>query len=90
MAHCQKTRRNGGGALVVPGGTAGALISGLCGLSITLCAMVVAVIPPPGTHEVWLHETKLVGGSLFLIAIGLFIYRRAKTMQLRIDEKGNV
>jgi amino acid transporter len=90
MAHCQKTRRNGGGALIVPGGTAGALISGLCGLSITLCAMVVAVIPPPGTHEVWLHETKLVGGSLFLIAIGLFIYRRAKTMQLRIDEKGNV
>ena len=90
MVHCHRSGRNGAGTLVVPGGATGALIIGLCGLSITLFAMVVAVIPPPGTTEIWLHEVKLVGGSLFLIAIGLFIYRRAKTMQLRIDGEGNV
>ena len=86
MVHCQRTRRNGGGNLIVPGGAVGGLIVGLCGLSVTLLAMAVAVIPPPGTPVIWLHEVKLLGGSLFLVAIGLFIYRRARTTQLRVDE----
>ena len=86
MVHCQRTRRNGGGNLIVPGGAIGGLIVGLCGLSVTFLAMAVAVIPPPGTPVIWLHEVKLLGGSLFLVAIGLFIYRRARTTQLRVDE----
>ena len=48
---------------------------GVSGLLITLLAMIVATIPPPGTADVWLHEVKLMGGSLVLILIGLFIYR---------------
>ena len=31
----------------------------LAGLSITLLAMIVALIPPPGTSNVWIHEAKL-------------------------------
>jgi amino acid transporter len=77
MVHCHKSRRNGE-ALIVPGGPVGSLVVGLCGLSITLFAMVVAMVPPPGTPDVLIHEAKLGGGPLFLILIGLFIYWRAK------------
>ena len=52
------------------------------GLSITLFAMIVALIPPPGTSDVWLHEAKLAGGSLFLVLIGFFIYCRARRKRL--------
>ncbi|MFL6589841.1 MAG: APC family permease [Chthoniobacterales bacterium] len=51
----------------------------LSGLMLTLFAMVVAVIPPPDTVNVWLHETKLLGGALLLLATGVVIYRRAAT-----------
>ena len=74
IVHCRR-RRNGEEKLIVPGGAAGALIMGVSGLFITLLAMIVATIPPPGTADVWLHEVKLVGGSLVLILIGLVIYR---------------
>jgi hypothetical protein len=57
------------------------VIAGICGVSITLLAMIVAMIPPPGTPDVWLHEAKLAGGSLFLVLIGLLIYWRAKRKQ---------
>src|SRR4051812_29241182 len=51
--------------------------AGLSGMMITLFAMVVAVFPPPGTANVWLHETKLLGGAFLLLGIGVVIYRRA-------------
>ena len=35
-----------------------------------------------GTSNVWIHEAKLGGGSLFLIALGLLIYRRANQRQV--------
>jgi amino acid transporter len=78
MVHCRRRRTDADEALLVPGGANGALIIGLCGLSITLFAMVVAMIPPPGTSDPWLLETKVGGGSLLLVLIGLFIYWRAK------------
>jgi amino acid transporter len=81
MVHCWKSRTEK--LLLVPGGAAGALISGLCGLSITLFAMVVAMIPPPGTSDIWIYEAKLGGGSLFLVLVGLFIYWRAKSRLTR-------
>lgn len=67
--------------LIVPGGRTGALISGLCGLSVTIFAMIVAMIPPPGTSNIWGHEAKVAGGSLFLVLVGLIIYGRAKRQQ---------
>jgi amino acid transporter len=80
MVHCRRRRGESGEGLIVPGGATGALIMGICGLSITLLAMIVAMIPPPGTSDVWLHEAKVAGGSLFLVLIGLVIYWRAKRL----------
>jgi amino acid transporter len=82
MVHCRRRRRASGKRLLVPGGTTGALVSGLCGLAMTLFAMIVALIPPPGTPEIWVHEAKLGGGSGLLVLIGLVIYWRAKRKQL--------
>jgi len=82
MAHCRRRRTHTDDTVIVPGGATGALIIGLFGLSITLFAMVVAMIPPSGTIDIWIHEAKVAGGSLLLVLIGLFIYWRAKRKQL--------
>jgi glutamate:GABA antiporter len=78
MVHCWRSREPGSGRLLVPGGPTGALVIGLCGLSITLFAMIVALIPPPGTFDILIHEAKVGGGSLLLVLLGLVIYWRAK------------
>jgi hypothetical protein len=44
--------------------------------------MVVAMFPPPGTSDVWIHEAKLAGGSLLLVGAGLIIYWRAKAKSI--------
>lgn len=75
MVHCWN---QGGGALIIPGGLIGALVAGVSGASITLFAMVVAMFPPPGTTQVWLHELKLGGGAFLLLGAGLAIYWRAR------------
>jgi amino acid transporter len=80
MVHCWKRQR---AEMVVPGGKAGALVAGISGFGITLFAMVVAMFPPPGTTNIWLHEAKLGGGSLFLLGVGLAIYWRARTKNRR-------
>jgi protein-S-isoprenylcysteine O-methyltransferase Ste14 len=82
MVHCWRRKRKTNERLLVPGGANGALIIGLCGLSITLFAMIVAMIPPPGTSDIWIHEAKVAGGSLLLVLLGLLIYWRAKRKQL--------
>jgi amino acid transporter len=81
IVHCRKERSESEDRLIVPGGAAGALIAGICGLAITLFAMLVAMVPPPGTSDIWIHETKVAGGSLLLVLIGLFIYWRARKRQ---------
>jgi amino acid transporter len=78
IVHCRKERSESEERLIVPGGAAGALVAGLCGLAITLFAMLVAMVPPPGTPNLWIHEAKVAGGSLFLVLIGLVIYWRAR------------
>jgi hypothetical protein len=40
--------------------------------------MIVALIPPPGTSDILIHEAKVGGGSLLLVLLGWFIYWRAK------------
>ncbi|MFN2623164.1 MAG: APC family permease [Chthoniobacterales bacterium] len=76
IVHCWKRDHE---TLVVPGGRAGTLLAGTSGFGITLFAMVVAMFPPPGTAEVWLHELKLGGGAVLLLGAGLVIYWRART-----------
>ena len=75
MVHCWKQR---GGTLLIPGGRLGALLAGSSGAAITLFAMVVAMFPPAGTTQVWLHELKLGGGATLLLGAGLAIYWRAR------------
>lgn len=76
MVHCCRNRTSR--SLLVPGGAIGGMITGLCGLGITIFAMIVALIPPPGTVNIWMHEAKLGGGSLLLVLVGLFIYWRRR------------
>ena len=40
-----------------------ALVIGLCGLALTLFAMIVATIPPSDTAEPWLFRLKVIGGA---------------------------
>jgi amino acid transporter len=75
MVHCWKRE---GVTMIIPGGKRGALVAGISGFGITLFAMVVALFPPPGTTDIWLHEAKLGGGSLLLLGVGLIIYWRAR------------
>ena len=78
IAHCWKRRNEKSATLIAPGGFFGALLTGLCGLAITFLAMIVALVPPPGTSEIWVHEAKLGGGSFLLVTLGLIFYWRAK------------
>jgi amino acid transporter len=75
IVHCRKQR---GGTVIIPGGRFGAVLAGISGACITLFAMVVALFPPPGTTQVWLHELKLGGGAALLLGAGLAIYWRAR------------
>jgi hypothetical protein len=54
------------------------LLVGLSGLAVTVFAMVVATIPPPGTTEPWLFEFKVLGGSAAFVLAGGVLYRRAR------------
>ncbi|MEP6937443.1 MAG: APC family permease [Chthoniobacterales bacterium] len=89
IVHCRRRRSSADGRLLVPGGSRGASIIGLGGLAITLFAMVVAMIPPPGTLNVWFHEAKVAGGSLLLVFLGVMIYWRAKTKEWHSDLRGS-
>jgi amino acid transporter len=79
VMHCWKNE--GGRTIITPGGRIGASVTGGCGIAITLFAMFVALVPPPGTSDIWIHEAKVAGGSLLLVLAGLVIYRRAKRKQ---------
>lgn len=61
--------------VLVPGGKAGVWIAGLLGFSITVGAMILALIPPGGTSKL-LFEAKLIGFCAGAIAIGLILYYR--------------
>jgi glutamate:GABA antiporter len=74
IVHCWKQR----GSLIIPGGRIGALMAGISGSAITLFAMVVAMFPPSGTTQVWLHELKLGGGAALLVGAGLIFFVRGR------------
>jgi glutamate:GABA antiporter len=62
-----------------PGGTAGAYAIGISGLLVTIFAMVLALVPPPGTENKLEYEVKVIGGVAFLILLGVAIYWRARS-----------
>jgi len=69
----------GPGVMAAPGGTAGAYAIVISGVLVTIFAMVLALVPPPGTGD-WLeYEAKVIGGVVFLILLGVVIYWRARS-----------
>jgi amino acid transporter len=66
------------GVVLAPGGKLGALAVGSSGLAITLFAMVVATIPPPGAEAPWIFRLKVIGGASGFVLLGGVIYWRAK------------
>jgi amino acid transporter len=65
--------------VLAPGGRLGASAIGMCGLLITLFAMVVAMIPPGDTEHKGLFELKVVGGALAFLLLGGAVYWRAQS-----------
>lgn len=58
------------------------LMVGAAGFILTAFAMILAMIPPPGTTDPWVFEAKVVGGAAFFILFGGVFYlkgRRAAT-----------
>jgi amino acid transporter len=62
----------------LPGGRAGATLAGVCGLAVTVFAMVVASIPPSDAPSRFAFGAKVIGGAAAFVALGGVIYWRAR------------
>ena len=62
----------------LPGGRGGATLAGVCGLAITVFAMVVASIPPADAPSRFAFGAKVIGGAAAFVALGGAIYWRAR------------
>jgi len=71
-------RADGGNGAEPPRRPVRTLLVGVSGLAVTIFAMIVAVIPPPGTTEPWLLELKVLGGAAVFVAAGGLLYWRAR------------
>src|SRR5262249_31634580 len=65
--------------MAAPGGTPGAYAIGISGFLVTIFAIVLALVPPPGTKNWVEFEAKVIGGVAFLILLGMVIYWRARS-----------
>jgi amino acid transporter len=54
------------------------LLVGAAGFTLTAFAMILAVIPPPGTTDPWVFEAKVVGGAAFFILFGGVFYLKGR------------
>ncbi len=59
------------------------LLVGAAGFCLTAFAMILAMIPPPGTTDLWTYELKVVGGALGSILFGGIFYLRGRRTQAR-------
>ncbi len=57
----------------------GQRFSGAAGGLITVLAIVLSAVPPPGVASVWIFELKVVGGALLLAMAAWPIYARSKS-----------
>ena len=62
----------------LPGGRVGATLAGVCGLAITVFAMIVASIPPADAPSRFEFGAKVIGGAAAFVALGGAIYWRAR------------
>jgi hypothetical protein len=63
--------------------TARRFLVGAAGFSLTAFAMILAMIPPPGTTDPWVFEIKVVGGAAFFILFGGVFYFRGRKAPVR-------
>src|SRR6476660_8395003 len=63
---------------LLPGGRGGATLAGVCGLAITLFAMIVASIQPGDAPDRLAFGVKVIGGAGAFVALGALIYWRAR------------
>ncbi len=60
---------------------AGLRVAPVCGIAVTLIALVFTALPTEDVGSVWLFEAKILGGFLLLLGLGRWIFRR---QQLRV------
>ena len=60
---------------------AGLRVAPVCGIAVTLIALVFTALPTEDVGSVWLFEAKILGGFLLLLGLGRWIFRRS---QLRV------
>ena len=66
------------GITLVPGGAIGCWIAAVVGFSTTAFAIVTSTLPPDNGTDKALFLAKVVGGSLFLIGVGLVAFMRGR------------
>jgi amino acid transporter len=52
--------------------------AGVTGGAISIAAVILSAVPPPGVASIWLFELKVVGGTLLLALLGRVIFVRSK------------
>ena len=71
-------RMQGDAAPARPGSRATSALIGISGLVLTLLAMLIATVPPPGTEEPWLFRVKVIGGAGGFVLLGGVLYLRGR------------
>jgi amino acid transporter len=54
--------------------------AGIAGATISLAAVILSAVPPPGVASIWLFELKVVGGTILLAVLGRVIFVRSKAV----------
>jgi glutamate:GABA antiporter len=63
-------------AVLIPGGKAGVWIACTLAFSVTLLSILVSMLPPGDTADREIFLAKVVGTTLVMLAMGLFLYWR--------------
>lgn len=76
----------GEGVMAVPGGIIGAFAVSISGLAVTIFAVILTFVPPPGADK-FDFESKMIGGVTALLVLGGFLYWRAsRRLSVRTTE----
>ena len=57
---------------------AGLRVAPALGIGVTLMALALTAVPTEDVGQVWLFEAKIWGGSLLMLGLGRWIYRRRR------------
>lgn len=68
-----------GDIALIPGGRLTCWLVGGTGFLITLLALILAMVPPADASRPALFTSKVIGGSVALLIVGLVFYRRRRT-----------